>query len=78
MVNIVSDIANRVKINRVLLSVSDKAGLEMLVPGLLEINPGVHFYSTGGTSRAFWAMPRARISRRWPSTPDSRRRRAGW
>jgi len=50
--NIVRHIDDRVKIERVLVSVSDKAGLEMLLPALLEINPGLHVYSTGGTSRA--------------------------
>ena len=48
-VNIVSDVDNWVEIKRVLVSVSDKAGLETLIPGLLEVNPDIHFYSTGGT-----------------------------
>lgn len=52
MVNIVSQIDNWVKIQRVLVSVSDKAGLESLIPGLLDINPDIHFYSTGGTHKA--------------------------
>jgi len=41
-----------VPIRRVLASVSDKSGLDMLIPGLMEINPQIHFYSTGGTYRA--------------------------
>ena len=48
-VNLVSEVDNWTKIERVLVSVSDKSGLDMLVPGLIEINPEVHFYSTGGT-----------------------------
>ncbi|MBW2262473.1 MAG: hypothetical protein JRG91_10915 [Deltaproteobacteria bacterium] len=48
-VNVVRDIDNAVKIRSVLLSVSDKQGLEDLVPGLLEVNPEVRLYSTGGT-----------------------------
>ena len=48
-VNIVSEVDDWVKIGRVLVSVSDKAGLETLIPGLLEANPDIHFYSTGGT-----------------------------
>ncbi|MFA6034134.1 MAG: hypothetical protein WC889_14640 [Myxococcota bacterium] len=48
-VNVVRDIDKVVKIRRVLLSVSDKTGLDSFVPALLEINPGIHFYSTGGT-----------------------------
>jgi phosphoribosylaminoimidazolecarboxamide formyltransferase/IMP cyclohydrolase len=51
-VNIVKTTDNWVKIDHVLVSVSDKSGLEVLVPGLVGINPGVHFYSTGGTYRA--------------------------
>jgi len=51
-VNIVHEIDDLVPIRRVLVSVSDKAGLDVFVPGLLEINPAVHFYSTGGTFQA--------------------------
>lgn len=39
-----------IKVENVLISVSDKAGLEKLIPSLLDINPQVHFYSTGGTA----------------------------
>jgi len=49
MVNFVDRADNRVTIRRVLLSVSDKSGLEELMPGLLAVNPQVHVYSTGGT-----------------------------
>ena len=51
-VNVVSDVDNHVHVERVLLSVSDKSGLERLVPGLIEANPEIHFYSTGGTYAA--------------------------
>jgi phosphoribosylaminoimidazolecarboxamide formyltransferase/IMP cyclohydrolase len=47
--NIVERIDDQVKVNHVLLSVSDKTGLELLVPGLREANPKVRFFSTGGT-----------------------------
>ncbi len=47
--NIVDKIDDTVKINNVLISVSDKNGLEQLVPGMLEINPEINFFSTGGT-----------------------------
>ncbi len=50
-VNVVSIVDDWIKIQRVLLSVYDKTGLELLVPALVEINPGIHFYSTGGTFR---------------------------
>ncbi len=47
--NIVERVDDRVKVNRVLVSVSDKTGLEHLIPRLLRVNPGVRIYSTGGT-----------------------------
>lgn len=47
--NVVAKIDRNVKINHVLISVSDKQNLEILVPGLLDINPHIRFYSTGGT-----------------------------
>lgn len=49
--NIVDRIDDWVLVERVLVSVSDKAGLDVLVPALVDINPAVHFYSTGGTFR---------------------------
>jgi len=60
-VNIVNNIDQWVKIRRALVSVSDKTGLEQLIPGLLEINPEMHFYSTGGTYSALQKIlgPRA-------------------
>lgn len=47
--NIVERIDDAVKVEHVLVSVSDKRGLETLIPGLVEINPGVKIFSTGGT-----------------------------
>jgi phosphoribosylaminoimidazolecarboxamide formyltransferase/IMP cyclohydrolase len=47
--NTVRTVDDWVMVGRVLVSVSDKAGLEMLIPSLVQINPDVHFYSTGGT-----------------------------
>lgn len=49
MVNIVKKIDDLVKIKQILMSVSDKRGLETLVPGLIKSCPGVKFLSTGGT-----------------------------
>ncbi len=49
--NIVEKIDGSVKIQHVLASVSDKTGLEDLVPGLVAANPDVRIYSTGGTYR---------------------------
>jgi len=48
-INVVSKIDNRVKIRHALISVSDKTGLEQLVPGLKQINPEIRIFSTGGT-----------------------------
>ena len=47
--NIVSEIDNRVTVKNVLMSVSDKTGLETFVPALVKACPGVKIYSTGGT-----------------------------
>ena len=47
--NIVNDIDSRVKVRNVLMSVSDKTGLESFVPALVAACPGVKIYSTGGT-----------------------------
>ena len=47
--NIVTKIDNRVAVKNVLMSVSDKTGLETFVPALVKACPGVKIYSTGGT-----------------------------
>jgi phosphoribosylaminoimidazolecarboxamide formyltransferase/IMP cyclohydrolase len=51
-VNIVREIDDWVKIQRVLVSVSDKSRLDFIIPALIEINPAIHLYSTGGTFAA--------------------------
>jgi len=48
-INLVEKIDDLVKIKHVLVSVSDKNGLEVFIPQLLDINPDVKIYSTGGT-----------------------------
>lgn len=50
--NIVKDIDDLVKVKNVLVSVSDKTGLESFIPALVKINPDVKIYSTGGTYKA--------------------------
>lgn len=50
--NYVEKIDDRVKVQRVLVSVYDKGGLATFIPELLRINPEMIFYSTGGTYRA--------------------------
>jgi phosphoribosylaminoimidazolecarboxamide formyltransferase/IMP cyclohydrolase len=47
--NMVSQIDNRVSVKHVLISVSDKSGLEEFVPRLLAASPDVRIFSTGGT-----------------------------
>jgi len=47
--NIVEKIDDHIKINHVLISVSDKSGLERFASRLVEINPKVRIFSTGGT-----------------------------
>ena len=50
--NVVEKIDGLVKVQHVLASVSDKTGLEKLIPGLISTNPDVMIYSTGGTHKA--------------------------
>lgn len=50
--NIVERIDERVKIRNVLVSVSDKRGLDHLIPALVNTTPGVRLFSTGGTYKA--------------------------
>lgn len=47
--NVVEKIDDLVKIKTILVSVSDKSGLERFIPGLLGINPDITILSTGGT-----------------------------
>jgi phosphoribosylaminoimidazolecarboxamide formyltransferase / IMP cyclohydrolase len=48
-INVVEKIDDFVSVKHVLVSVSNKSGLETLVPSLLEVNPAVRIFSTGGT-----------------------------
>jgi phosphoribosylaminoimidazolecarboxamide formyltransferase/IMP cyclohydrolase len=48
-INVVERIDVYVKVRHLLVSVSDKQGLDKLIPQLLEINPDVKIFSTGGT-----------------------------
>ncbi len=50
--NIVEKIDELVKIQHVLVSVSDKRGLDAFIPQLVEINPKIKIFSTGGTFNA--------------------------
>ncbi|MBI5490250.1 MAG: hypothetical protein HY905_23140 [Deltaproteobacteria bacterium] len=54
--NIVRDVDDSVRIRHVLCSVSDKTGLDGLIPALVELNPEVRIFSTGGTFDAIRKM----------------------
>jgi phosphoribosylaminoimidazolecarboxamide formyltransferase/IMP cyclohydrolase len=47
--NVVERVDDRVKVNTLLVSVSDKTGLETLIPGMVAVNPELIILSTGGT-----------------------------
>jgi len=47
--NVVEKIDNLVKVQHVLISVSDKSGLDTFIPDLVSINPEIKIFSTGGT-----------------------------
>ena len=55
-INTVEKIDDRVAVNHVLISVSDKRGLDQFVPGLLQRNPKIRIFSTGGTFAALSAI----------------------
>jgi phosphoribosylaminoimidazolecarboxamide formyltransferase/IMP cyclohydrolase len=48
-VNVVQEIDRWVSIRHALISVSDKRGLEVLVPGLVSVSKELRIFSTGGT-----------------------------
>ena len=48
-INTVRTIDNLVPVRHVLISVSDKNGLEALIPELIKIGPDIKIFSTGGT-----------------------------
>ena len=54
--NIVREIDDRVTVRHALVSVSDKTGLDNLIPGLVAACPDVRIYSTGGTFAALQTM----------------------
>ena len=48
-INVVERVDDFVKVQNILVSVSDKSGLEQFIPNLIDINPQIQIYSTGGT-----------------------------
>jgi phosphoribosylaminoimidazolecarboxamide formyltransferase / IMP cyclohydrolase len=61
-INTVRTIDDRVRVRTVLASVSDKSGLETLVPGLIAACPGLSILSTGGTYDAIRMLLGARAA----------------
>ena len=61
---------DRVPIRRVIASVADKRNLDTLVNGLLEANPDVVFYSTGGTYRRLHELLGERADRNLTSVSE--------
>lgn len=55
-INIVEQTDNLVAIEHVLVSVSDKVGLNVFIPDLIGMNPRLTIYSTGGTYQAIKEM----------------------
>lgn len=51
-INIVEKIDDPVKVKHVIVSVSDKSGLDILIPALIEMDDKITLYSTGGTFKA--------------------------
>lgn len=49
MINVVQNVPEDVRIQRVLISVADKTGVWDFVQGLIRLNPQILIYSTGGT-----------------------------
>jgi len=48
-INIVERVDELVKVQHILVSVSDKSGLDRFIPDLVRINPQIQIFSTGGT-----------------------------
>ncbi len=64
-INFVEQIDDAVSVQNVLVSVSDKTGLETLIPELVRINPSLKLYSTGGTFQALQKFLGASLSRKY-------------
>jgi len=54
----------------VLVSVTDKTGLDILVKGILEMNPDAKFYSTGGTGRVVKKILGDKVKTNYRSVED--------
>lgn len=52
----IHEVIDFIKPSHILVSVFDKSGLEELVKGILELNAGAKFYSTGGTGKKIMSI----------------------
>jgi len=68
--NIVEQIDDRVHVKNILISVSDKTGLESLVPELVTALPEVRIFSTGGTYDFLKEVLGAKAERHLTSVAD--------
>jgi phosphoribosylaminoimidazolecarboxamide formyltransferase/IMP cyclohydrolase len=48
-INVVERVDDLVRVQNILVSVSDKTGLDRFIPDLVKINPQIQIFSTGGT-----------------------------
>jgi phosphoribosylaminoimidazolecarboxamide formyltransferase/IMP cyclohydrolase len=68
--NFVQTIDDRVPVRRALISVFNKRGLDLLVPGLLRVSPGLSILSTGGSYVAISAILGAKGADRLKQVSD--------
>ncbi len=69
-INTVERIDEKVKVRHVLVSVSDKSGLEAFIPGLVKSCPEVKIFSTGGTFARLKEILGADAGRRLQAVAD--------
>ncbi len=69
-INTVEQIDQKVRVRHVLVSVSDKSGLETFVAGLVESSPEVKIFSTGGTYARLKEILGAEAERRLQAVSD--------
>ncbi len=63
-------VVDLIKPSHVLVSVFDKNGLDVLVKGILDLNPGVKFYSTGGTGKKIAEILGRNAAKNYTSVED--------
>jgi phosphoribosylaminoimidazolecarboxamide formyltransferase/IMP cyclohydrolase len=80
-INVVQKIDDLVMVKNVLVSVSDKNGLDGLIPQLISINPEIKIFSTGGTFskiKEILGEDFGEYLTQVQTTPASRRHREVW